>query len=284
MKCPLCSSSDSKQSWMGATRYGEIRYEYQECLRCGSMFVHPMPDEMTLARMYGEDYVQFLSSEEAHSGDEGTNSVLDELDKYGKGNFLDYGCGGGHLLRESTARGWTCYGVDFARSATHAVTTYQIVGKLAAIPEEISFDAIHLGDVIEHLPEPDRDLPELISRMKPHGIFVAQGPLEANFNMFLEGLRMKKLLKNTDSTMPPYHVSLATGTGQRALFSRLGLKTIRFDVFETAHPAPESLSPKDLSDVRKTFLFALRKMSRTLSPLLNSSAGNRYFYVGERVD
>src|SRR5687768_12368612 len=123
MSCPLCNCTESHPAWMGATVYDGMRYEYQQCDACRSMFVSPMPSDETLGRMYGEDYAQFISAEEAHSGDEGTSRVLDELGKLGGGVFLDYGCGGGHLLREAARSGWTSYGVDFSRSTTEAISS-----------------------------------------------------------------------------------------------------------------------------------------------------------------
>ena len=285
MSCPLCNSNESHPAWMGATVYDGGRYEYQQCGECGSMFVSPMPDDKTLARMYGEDYAQFISVEEAHSGNEGTSQVLDELGKRAPGMFLDYGCGGGYLLREASRSGWTSYGIDFSRSTTNAIADSGecvIVGSLDEIPSDAKFDAIHMGDVIEHLTDPNRDMPEIIERLNPNGVLIAQGPLEANFNLFLSGLRVKKRIRNTDSTMPPYHVSLATIEGQRKFFARFGLKTVRLDIFETAHPAPEKAP--SLRDVRSTSLFLLRKISQTFSPMLSSTAGNRYFYVGTKVE
>ena len=66
---------------MGATVYREMRFAYQECLDCGSVYVEPMPDAETLAQMYGDDYGQFISLEEAHSGGEGTGNAWMRLER-----------------------------------------------------------------------------------------------------------------------------------------------------------------------------------------------------------
>ena len=246
------------------------------------MFVSPMPDDATLQRMYGNDYAQFISTDAAHSGDAGTSQVLDELGKLECGAFLDYGCGGGHLLNKVEGMGWTTYGVDFDRLANRQSSgSSTIVESLAQLKSEILFDAVHLGDVIEHLTDPNRDMPAILKRLRDGGTVIAQGPLEANFNLFLFGLRLKKIIRNTPSSMPPYHVSLATSEGQQEFFRRFGLRKVRFDIFETAHPAPDMLP--SLSDVRSMSLFLLRKLSQAFSPLFSSSAGNRYFYVGTKI-
>jgi SAM-dependent methyltransferase len=271
---------------MGATVYRAARFEYQECIDCGSVFVSPMPDSETLRQMYGDDYGQFISLEEAHSGGEGAKRVLRELQKHEPNTFLDYGCGGGFLLREVSRLGYRTYGIEFDRSATEKVkgeSDAVVVTDLDEIPSEVQFDAIHMGDVIEHLTEVNVDMPRILDRLRVEGVFIAQGPLEANFNLFLVGLRLKKIVRNTDSSMPPYHVMLATSAGQKQMFTRFGLEQTAFEIFETAHPAPEKIGMSDLKNIRLMSLFLLRRFSQMFSGAFSSSAGNRYFYVGRKV-
>jgi SAM-dependent methyltransferase len=286
MRCPLCNSSKARDSWMGATVYCELRYRFQECLECRSMYLLPMPNRQTLDLMYGDEYLQFISLEEAHSGKGGTKQVLEQLLQTDPGIFFDYGCGGGYLLNEVTNIKWKAYGLDFDRKSTEEFRDSNnpiIVNDLLSIPADVSFDVIHLGDVIEHLTDVNFEMPKILTRLKPGGTLIAQGPLEANFNLFLLGLRLKKVFRNTDSTMPPYHVSLSTASGQREFFLRFGLTENEFAVFEAAHPAPDKIGLADLKNIRVTLLFLLRKMSQCLSPLISSTAGNRYFYVGRKV-
>jgi SAM-dependent methyltransferase len=271
---------------MGATVYRGTRFEYQECEECGSAFVAPMPDGETLGQMYGDDYGQFISLEEAHSGGEGTERVLRELQKVDAGRFLDYGCGGGYLLREVAKLDWETHGIEFDRTATERIrdaSGAMVVTSIDELPADVRFDAVHMGDVIEHLTDVDTEMPRILERLRPGGLLIAQGPLEANFNLFLVGLRLKKLVRDTDSTMPPYHVMLATGRGQKRLFTRFGLEQIAFDIFEAAHPAPEKIRFADVKNIRLTSLYVLRKLSQTFSGAFDSSAGNRYFYVGRKV-
>lgn len=270
---------------MGSTIYHGSRFEYQECLDCRSMYVSPMPDRETLEQMYGDDYGQFISLEETHSGGEGTSRVLDELRKIDAGTFLDYGCGGGFLIKEVASAGWRAFGVEFDRSATEKLrgrADSEVVSDLDEFPVGLQFDAVHMGDVIEHLTDVNAGMLGILERLKTGGTIIAQGPLEANFNLFLTGIRFKKILRNSDSSMPPYHVILATSAGQKELFARFGLEELAFDVSETAHPAPEKFGAADLRNARLTALFILRRVSQAISPLLSSSSGNRYFYVGRK--
>jgi SAM-dependent methyltransferase len=285
MKCPLCDSDESTGAWLGRTIYRGKVFEYRECTECGSMYVSPMPDEDDLAQMYGEDYGQFLDVETAHSGNDGSRRVLDHLAGLKPGNFLDYGCGAGSLLRAVSEMGWKCFGVDFDRSNTSRIREKQeieVAGELSDIEAGIRFDVLHFGDVLEHLTDVNSQIPPILARLSPGGAMIAQGPLEANANLFLYGLRLKRLLRPTDSTMPPYHVSLATALGQRTFFERFGLAEAEFSVFETAHPAPEKLTRAELKSARLTALWGLRSFSKAVSQILPGSMGNRYFYIGHK--
>jgi SAM-dependent methyltransferase len=285
MNCPLCDSDESDRAWLGRTVYRAKVFDYRECVRCGSLYVSPMPDEDDLAQMYGEDYGQFLDVETAHSGNDGSRRVLDHLATLKPGNFLDYGCGAGSLLRSVSELGWKCFGVDFDRSNTTRIREKQeieVAGDLSDIDDAICFDVVHFGDVLEHLTDVNTQIPPILARLSTGGAMIAQGPLEANANLFLYGLRLKRLLRPTDSTMPPYHVSLATARGQRTFFERFGLTETDFSVFETAHPAPDRLTAAELKSPRLTALWAMRAVSQTVSHVSPGMMGNRYFYIGHK--
>jgi SAM-dependent methyltransferase len=283
MNCPLCDSDESIGAWLGRTVYRAKIFEYRECAKCGSMYVSPMPDAEDLAQMYGEDYGQFLDVETAHSGNDGSQRVLDHLAALKPGNFLDYGCGAGSLLRAVSELGWKCFGVDFDRSNTDRICEkheIQVAGDLSDIDKAVRFDVVHFGDVLEHLTDVNHQVPPILARLSTGGAMIAQGPLEANANLFLYGLRLKRLLRPTDSAMPPYHVSLATARGQRTFFKRFGLTEAEFSVFETAHPAPEKLTTAELRSPRLTALWGMRSVSQAVSRVSPRSMGNRYFYIG----
>jgi hypothetical protein len=143
-------------------------------------------------------------------------------------------------------------------------------------------DVIHLGDVIEHLTAADRVLSDLVGLLAPGGWVVAQGPLESGpclYSACVAGAR--RLRRARPVEMPPYHVLLATVVGQIALFNRIGLKALRYEISEVAWPAPSRASWAMLSSPRSLGLYALRKVSQATSALSNGRWGNRYFYVGE---
>jgi SAM-dependent methyltransferase len=147
-----------------------------------------------------------------------------------------------------------------------------------------SVDVVHLGDVIEHLTDPYRELQQVLRLLKPGGHLVAQGPLEANPTLFVALLKLSRRLRGSPvAEMPPYHVILATARGQKMFFDRLGLGMLMFSMREVSWPAPVRLTPSDLLQLRRCVMFGVRRLSQALSLMRPTRWGNRYFYVGQFV-
>jgi SAM-dependent methyltransferase len=289
MSCPLCNHQLSKSSWIGSTFYQGREFSYVECLSCNSLYCDPMPDGKTLSRMYGVDYQNGFASEALDDSSRDRGKMIGLLKKTERGVFVDYGCGDGSVLMEAAKLNWRAVGVEFDEEVAADVekkTGLEVVtNRRAAALGGLRADVLHLGDVIEHLTEMNRQLPEIISLIKPGGLLVAQGPLEANLNLFTLIIRLGRSLRRGRRTeMAPYHVLLATAKGQRMLFRRLGLKEMEYVIREVAWPAPSRLSLSDVRRPRALGLYLLRLSSRMISSLGFSQMGNRYFYVGRRVE
>jgi len=284
MICPLCTYTEWSPSWAGSISYRGKEYEYRRCLSCGSLYSYPMPDAETLALMYGTDYERFLSAEESMSGVMGAGEVIRWLGLNRPGTFIDYGCGAGHLLREAAKRGWRSVGVELDQRIAEKYgngAEVLIVTDPAKLSGERKADVLHLGDVIEHLTDPDAQIPHILSLLKKGGILLAQGPLEANPNLFLTVMRWARLLRGRRILeMPPYHVIQATAGGQRAFFTRFGLVELAFTIHEVSWPAPGRLAMGDLLNPRAVALFSVRCVSQFVSGFRPSVLGNRYFYAG----
>lgn len=287
--CALCASDRSGSSWLGTTRYDGKAFTYLQCLACRSLFCDPMPDSSTLARMYGPSYGT-AGSDEAIDDPKEPQRVVDWLRTKAVGTFVDYGCGGGALLVEVRRLGWTTLGVEFDSDVARAVerrTGVRVFDRVSRLELQNGprADVLHLGDVLEHLTDPATELRGILRLVKPGGYLLAQGPLEANPNLFTAMLRVSRQIRHAPaSDMPPYHVTLATSAGQRALFRRSGLEPVEFSMHEVDWPAPSSLSWADARHVRRVGLYALRRLSRALTRLSPGHLGNRYFYVGRRRD
>lgn len=284
--CWLCAGDRTRPSWLGSTIYAGKVFTYLECVDCGSLFCDPMPDAETLGLMYGASYGT-TGDDAAVEDPKQPRRVVDWLERKTPGSFIDYGCGGGHLLVEARRLGWTAAGVEFDPGV--ASTVEQRIGirvfnrnSQAELPRG-GADVVHLGDVLEHLTDVETELRDVLRLVKPGGHLIAQGPLEANTTLFTAVLRgWRRARQPAAAGMAPYHVTLATATGQRALFARVGLHTVEFSMHEVDWPAPSVLGWADARHLRRVGMFALRRLSRLVTAVSGGRFGNRYFYVGRR--
>jgi SAM-dependent methyltransferase len=279
--CPLCSCVELQPSWLDVEFRGKS-FRFNECLRCRSLICDPMPDSNDLELMYDDSYCD--DAGEQRFEDLGKFAdVLKFLKDQGPGRFIDYGCGDGRLLRAVKDMGWDVLGIDFNPlfAASLAGDGIRVIGHNEPVDEPA--DVIHLGDVLEHLTDTDAEFPRILGLLKPGGALVAHGPLEANPNLFFRMLRFRRKLAGQPNRTPPFHVLLATTTGQRALFERFGLLEEEFHVREMAFPAPEKLNLAVVGNPRSLALFTLRKMSQAASRADLENFGNRYFYLGRRA-
>ena len=287
MACPLCGSEHAGRSWLGTTYYRDREFPYAACQSCGTLYCAPMPDAAVLAEMYGPDYTQEGGAAGRVENPKEPERVVNWLDRLEPGTFADYGCGEGELLIEAQRRGWQAVGVEFSEEVARR-TRQQTGLPVCARPHEIEAlppaDVLHLGDVIEHLTRLDEQMPEILKLLKPGGLLLAQGPLEANASLFTSALiAARRLRPGRRTEMPPYHVLLATARGQREFFRRFNLEEIEYTLREVAWPAPDSIALADLRRSRTAGLFALRRCSQAISALRPREWGNRYFYVGRKL-
>lgn len=284
MSCPLCGGRPAKPSWLGSTRYDGHTYTYVACGDCGSLYCDPMPSAHTLRQMYGPEY-QGVLSDRGRTGEREVARVVESLaagDRSVPGTFVDYGCGRGELLREVARLGWRAIGVEFDDKVAASLAQESgltVIGRDEAHRSLRGVaDVLHLGDVIEHLTAIDEEIPAIVGLIAPGGTLVAQGPLEGNGNLFTFVLRVARTLTGSKtSTMPPYHVVLATAEGQRRLFARFGLIVRRFNVSEVPWPAPARLGRQEIRSARTVAMFLLRLLSQLVSSIGWRDWGNRYF-------
>lgn len=286
--CPLCGGAKARPSWLGTLRFAGRDFPYVECESCRSLYADPMPGEDMLSLMYGTQYEAAVSDGHGIKDPKERQPVVTWLTRLPTGTFLDYGCGAGDLLADVHRTGWRAMGVEFDEA--YAAATARKIGvevvsraQLDTLAAQPPADVLHLGDVIEHLTDPDADMPKILQLIKPGGYLMAQGPLEANASLFTGLLKLARRLRGARvAEMAPYHILLATADGQQAFFRRFGLTPVLFSLTEVAWPAPARLERSDLRRPRVLGLYAARRLSQFISALRPARWGNRYFYVGHK--
>lgn len=224
------------------TRFLDREFRYLTCSGCGSLYCHPMPDAEVLEAMYGPSYSELVSADHDVEDPKDPERVLDLARGLPPGRFVDFGCGSGALLQEVAAAGWDVVGVelhpDVARSVG-ARTGLRVMTIDDADDEVIEADVVNLGDVIEHLTEPDLTFRTALGMLRPGGVLLAQGPLENNRTVFRLLMRtLGRIRPDRVREGVPTHVILATEAGQRAFFGRHGLRPSATSPRPASGPAP----------------------------------------------
>lgn len=200
-------------------RFGTALSDIVRCTRCGHMQLASFPGETLLAGAYAdaasEDYV-----EEEAGQRETARRALALIERHApRGALLDLGCWVGFLLAEARDRGWSTKGVEPSAFAQEYATEQLGLDVLheelltAALPAS-HFDAVVLGDVIEHLPAPGAALDRISELLAPGGVLWMALP-DA-------GSRVAQVMGSRWWSVIPTHVQYFTRASIAALLDRAG--------------------------------------------------------------
>jgi SAM-dependent methyltransferase len=206
-------------------RYGVALADFVRCTECGHAQLESMPGAAVLDESYeeaaSEDYEAEVAGQRATARRE-----LERIERHARpGRLADLGSWLGYLVEEAGARGWSAVGVEPSSWASERARRrgLEVVNApmLEADLPAGAFDAVTLGDVIEHLPEPGVALSHIHALLAPGGVLWMATP-DA-------GSRAARLLGRRWWSVIPTHVHLFTRSSIRRLLERSG-----FDVLEIA--------------------------------------------------
>jgi SAM-dependent methyltransferase len=165
-------------------KFGTALSDLVRCTVCGHRQTDPMPADAVLESAYADAASDDYVDEEAGQR-ETARRALALIESHllpGQGNgtqrsrqLLDLGCWVGFLLSEARQRGWEAVGVEpsqFASAYARERLGLDVrTGELftAALPLA-HYDAIVMGDVIEHLPRPGEALDRMAELLRPGGV------------------------------------------------------------------------------------------------------------------
>jgi SAM-dependent methyltransferase len=211
-------------------RFGTALADLVRCPRCDHRQTEPMPDDAVLERAYAgaasEDYI----GEEAGQR-ETARRALARIEAFLEPSpiphnggprhrtLLDLGCWVGFLLAEAVERGWAAVGVEpseFASAYARDRLDLDVrTGELLTTPLPLHhFDAIVMGDVVEHLPRPAEALERIAALLRPRGIVWMALPDAGS--LVARGLRARWW------SVIPTHVQFFTRRSIRTLLEREG--------------------------------------------------------------
>jgi SAM-dependent methyltransferase len=204
-------------------RYGSALGDIVRCPACGHMQLDRFPSEAELGEAYGEAESEDYVEEEA--GQRATARVaLGRIERHvERGALLDLGCWVGFLLAEARDRGWETAGVEpseFASTYARERLGLQVLraGLLEAELPERHFDAVVMGDVIEHLPRPADALDRIAALLRPGGVLYLALP-DA-------GSRLAERMGERWWSVIPTHVQYFTRPSLFTLLRRRGYEPV----------------------------------------------------------
>ncbi len=205
-------------------RFGTALGDIVRCSRCGHTRLDPMPEQSILAQAYARAASQDYVDEETGQRETARRALVRiEAHAVAPGQLLDLGCWVGFLLSEANGRGWRTIGVEpsefgscYARDRLGLdVRTSDLFS--APLPER-AFDAVTMGDVIEHLTAPGDALTRIASLLAPGGLLWLALP-DA-------GSRVARVMGRRWWSVLPTHVQYFTRHSISVLLRRHGFEVL----------------------------------------------------------
>jgi SAM-dependent methyltransferase len=199
-------------------QFGVALGDFVRCADCAHLQVDPMPARIAYEDTASDDYE--IEEEGQRATARATLRLLG-----GPGRLLDLGCWVGFLASEAQRSGWQVTGVEPSRWAAERARSRGVdvieAPLLDAVLPEGGFDAITLGDVIEHFIDPGAALELMASLLAPGGLIWIATP-DA-------GSRLARVLGPRWWSVIPTHVHLFTRRSLTRLLERHGFEVLALD-------------------------------------------------------
>lgn len=205
-----------------------------KCTSCDTIYVNPIFNEKYYEDTYKSEEYQQVVSELGHSshnyrvqrfGKERVERISQFFSGREEISLLDVGCSTGFVVQAAQELGWKALGIDLNPSAVNFGKSLglQLENKRIQDIEGITFDAIGMFDVLEHVPYPKEILDHAYRLLKPGGIVYIYVP---NYNS------ASRVLMGADAHFiwPSHHLTLYTPA---TLQLQLENSNFKFEWFET---------------------------------------------------
>jgi SAM-dependent methyltransferase len=247
-RCRVCGSTGVRVQPFCYSLHSRRLYGVK-CLKCSVVFLDPMPGDRELREMYSENYftectdtsgahgpcpyfeLAELSSEERKSGALRLDRILLQY-RGGRGNLAEVGCGPGFFLADMRSLGWEVRGLEISEfAARYAAEKLGLDVAVAPIEDSVfppdSLDAVFMGDVLEHLPDPVRSLRAVGVWLKPGAIVAVAVPSTLNLVSARLGMSLYRARGRFKTLrIPPYHLFEYTPGTLRTVLRTAGFEVL----------------------------------------------------------
>jgi len=139
----------------------------------------------------------------------------------GSGRLMDFGCGNGERMRRMIPLGWNAEGLDMDPEAVKTALASGLVvtqGGIEALEHrKVTFEAIFMGHVLEHLVDPLASLQKITGALEKGGRLVLLTPNPSSFGSRCYGRHWR-------GWEPPRHLNLFPLALLSELVTRVGLR------------------------------------------------------------
>ncbi len=226
---------------VGTVLHSHGEFDVIDCETCGFKHIIPLPSEEELCVIYKHEYhvkdKPLMLTHQLEDKDwleTVNNTRLEKLEDYlgGVGSILDVGCGNGFFLTQAQQRGWDVTGIEPSMQAA-AYAQSQGLHVLCTTFDDQSastldhYDVIHLGDVLEHVPDPVAVLQRSFAQLNPNGLIAIGVPNEYT--------PIQKILHEDLDTRPwwvapPHHINYFDEKTLSSLLTRCGFSPFHSEV------------------------------------------------------
>lgn len=242
-RCPACESTDLVHERKQPDNLFGIpgRWQLDRCVTCSLVFVNPRPSQVDLEKAYESLFPHHGEPEPAPTRSSlrlqrawhwlnGSSSFHARFIPAGSGSILDVGCGAGALGATLKRRGYRVFGVELNKTLWGAAQAngVEVLGSTLfdANIRPGSLDAIVYSDVLEHVPEPLRELRQAARSLRPGGRLYVGCPNYA-------GLQRRVFGDAWHGWHLPFHLSHFSPSALRAV-----LRCSGFDTCSVKHESP----------------------------------------------
>jgi len=231
-KCPICGGSGTPYFSSFSYRMAHFAYPHlpvklwMKCSSCGDLYTWKYPEELlSLPDPEGPvmpDPAQSLTAIEHTQGYclAIWADILDSLAAYSSGKkLLEVGVGTGELLAVALELGYQPDAVEIVPAAAHKVADMLGIavwrGDFLNYRPKTTYSVITMGDVIEHVTDPEMALRNAYQLLRDDGVLWLSTPnFESSFS---------RMLKFQDPMWKePYHISYFNRRGLEALAEKCG--------------------------------------------------------------
>lgn len=231
-RCPICGGRGTPYFRAFAYRMSDFVYPHlpvklwMKCDSCGNLYTRKYPEE--LLKPSAPEGVIVPDPAKDLTSISGTNAnilsiwsnILNRISTYSDGKkLLEVGVGTGELLAVALELGYLPTAVEIVPKAAHKVANMLGIsvwcGDFLNYSPETTYSVITMGDVIEHVTDPEKALRNAYRLLDENGVLWISTPnFESSFS---------KMLKFQDPMwLEPYHISYFNRSGFERLATKCG--------------------------------------------------------------